>query len=106
MWSDTSDTSPAAIAVLRFAFHVDGDAVNVWSPETVVSGPKAVDDHISLKADSVGGVYAVTKTKFTSAANPGTRLHKRSPAGVCAGCRPPRRGWIERCRRNCLRPST
>jgi Ca2+-binding RTX toxin-like protein len=82
MWSDTSDTSPAAIAVLRFAFHVDGDAVNVWSSETVVSGSKAVDDHINLKADSVGGVYAVTKTKFTSAANPGTRLHRRTTTGV------------------------
>ena len=82
MWSDTSDTSPAAIAVLRFAIHVDGAPTGTWSFETVVSGNKAVDDHINLKADSGGGVYAVTKTKFTSAANPGIRLHKRTPAGV------------------------
>jgi hypothetical protein len=82
MWSDTSDTSIPAIAVLRFAVHNDADPVGTWSQETVVSAPKAVDDHINIKADSLGRVYAVTKTKFTSAANPGTRLHRRTAAGI------------------------
>jgi Ca2+-binding RTX toxin-like protein len=81
MWSDTSDTSVPAIAVLRFAVRSDADPVGTWTVETVVSAEKAVDDHLSIKADSLGRVYAVTKTKFTSAANPGTRLHRRDAAG-------------------------
>ena len=81
MWSDTSDTSVPAIAVLRFAHHVDGDPLGTWTEEAVVSAPKAVDDHINLKADSFGRVYAVTKTKFLSSANPGTRVHRRLAAG-------------------------
>ncbi|MGH3036623.1 MAG: calcium-binding protein [Gaiellaceae bacterium] len=81
MWSDTSDTGVPPIAVLRFAFHTDGDPVGMWTFEDVISGSKAVDDHINLKADSVGRVYAVTKTNFTSAANPGSRLHRRLAAG-------------------------
>lgn len=79
MWSDTSDTSVPAVAVLRFAFHTDGQPEGAWSPvEDVVSGSKAVDDHINIKADSLGRVYAVTKTNFSSAANAGTRLHRRA----------------------------
>jgi RTX calcium-binding nonapeptide repeat (4 copies) len=77
MWSNQ------AIGEMRFAFHQDADGEAVWSPnETVIGGnPKLADDHINLKADSLGRVYAVTKTKFTSAANPGTMLHRRSAAG-------------------------
>ena len=81
MWTDTSDTSVPAVATLNFAFHNDGDPLGTWTNETVVSAPKAVDDHINLKADSAGRVYAVTKTKFTSSANAGTRLHRRLAAG-------------------------
>jgi Ca2+-binding RTX toxin-like protein len=80
MWSDTSDP---AVAVLRFAFHTDDQPVGTWSPvENVVGGSKAVDDHINIKADSLGRVYAVTKTNFSSAANAGTRLHRRLAAGT------------------------
>ncbi|MGH3021986.1 MAG: calcium-binding protein [Gaiellaceae bacterium] len=81
MWSDTSDTSVPAVATLHFGIHNDGDPLATWTAETVVSAPKAVDDHINLKADSLGRVYAVTKTKFTSAINAGTRLHRRLAAG-------------------------
>jgi Ca2+-binding RTX toxin-like protein len=69
--------------VLRFAVHEDADQPNNWSLDPpVVNGSKAIDDHINLKADSLGRVYAVTKTKFASAVNPGTRLHRRSAAGA------------------------
>jgi hypothetical protein len=78
MWTDQSDP---AVATLHFGIHNDGDPLGTWTDETVVSGAKAVDDHINLKADSVGRVYAVTKTNFTSAANAGTRLHRRLVTG-------------------------
>lgn len=73
MWSDTPGSA------FRFAVHADGDPVATWSAaETVASGPKVAEDHINLKADSAGRVYAAVKTKFTSAANPGTVLHRRT----------------------------
>jgi Ca2+-binding RTX toxin-like protein len=81
MWSNTS----AGVGQMRFSFHTDGAALNLWSPtEAVIGGPatpKFADDHINLKADSLGRVYAVTKTKFSSQANPGTILHRRAAAG-------------------------
>lgn len=77
MWSDSG--------VLRFAVHNDADAVGTWSaPENVTDPgmPKLADDHINLKADSSGRVYAVTKTKFIGASKPGTVLHRRSVTGT------------------------
>jgi RTX calcium-binding nonapeptide repeat (4 copies) len=78
MWSDT----PAS--QMLFSVHNDGQPNNLgaWSsPEVVIGGhPKRAEDHINLKA-SAGRVYAVTKTKFTSAANPGTMVHERSTTG-------------------------
>ena len=66
---------------MRFSVHNDGDADrHLVEPEVVIGGPKLADDHINLKADS-GRVYAVTKTKFSSQANPGTLLHRRTAAG-------------------------
>jgi hypothetical protein len=78
MWSDTVSSN------LWFRVHTDGagGAESDWSTrENVIGGPKRVDDHINLKADAAGRVYAVTKTKFSSAANPGIMLHRRSAAG-------------------------
>jgi Ca2+-binding RTX toxin-like protein len=82
MWSNTT----ASVAEMRFSFHNDANSdVTAWSStETVIGSsatPKLADDHINLKADSAGRVYAVTKTKFSSQANPGTLLHRRSVAG-------------------------
>jgi RTX calcium-binding nonapeptide repeat (4 copies) len=77
MWSDT----PAS--QMLFSVHNDGDPTGTWSsPEVVIGGPKRAEDHINLKADAAGRVYAVTKTKFTSAANPGTMLHRRTATGT------------------------
>jgi RTX calcium-binding nonapeptide repeat (4 copies) len=76
MWSDT----PAS--QMLFSVHNDADPIGTWSsPEVVIGGPKRAEDHINLKADAAGRVYAVTKTKFTSAANPGTMLHRRTVSG-------------------------
>jgi hypothetical protein len=80
MWSDS------AASEIRFSFHQDGDPVGTWSSIEVVVGsstnPKLTDDHINLKADSAGRVYAVTKTKFRGQTKPGTMLHRRSAAGA------------------------
>jgi Ca2+-binding RTX toxin-like protein len=79
MWSN------AAVGEMRFSFHQDGAAVPVWSSTEMVVGasnPKLADDHINLKADSAGRVYAVTKTKFRAQGRPGTMLHRRSAAGT------------------------
>jgi RTX calcium-binding nonapeptide repeat (4 copies) len=77
MWSDTLASQ------MLFRVHNDGDPIGTWSsPEVVIGGPKRAEDHINLKADAAAGrVYAVTKTKFSSAANPGTMLHRRTATG-------------------------
>jgi Ca2+-binding RTX toxin-like protein len=79
MWSNTTPV----VGQIRFA--LNNGAVNNWSPtETVVgaANPKLADDHINLKADSAGRVYAVTKSKFTGESKPGTMLHRRSATGT------------------------
>jgi hypothetical protein len=47
---------------MYFASHANGASDLVWSTTVAVSGPKMADDHISLKRDSAGRVYALTKT--------------------------------------------
>jgi Ca2+-binding RTX toxin-like protein len=77
MWSNTLASQ------MLFSVHNDGDPAGTWSsPEVATGGPKRAEDHINLKADSAGRVYAATKTKFSSAANPGTLLLRRSATGI------------------------
>jgi Ca2+-binding RTX toxin-like protein len=82
MWSNTS----AGVGQMRFSFHADGAALGTWSPtEGVIGGPtapKLADDHINLKADSSGRVYAVTKTKYIGQTKPGTVLSRRATNGT------------------------
>jgi hypothetical protein len=78
MWSDTRDVTNDQ---MLFAVHQDGDPVGTWSTETAISGRKMADDHINLKADSKGRIFAVTKTKFSGATKPGTMLLRRTTAG-------------------------
>jgi Ca2+-binding RTX toxin-like protein len=79
MWSDQTTGE------MRFSVHNDADAFGTWQPTEVVTGspaaPKFTDDHINLKADGAGRVYAVTKTKFTGPSKPGTVLQRRSVGG-------------------------
>jgi hypothetical protein len=81
MWSNTS----AGVGQMRFSFHTDGALVGTWSAtEGVLGGPtapKLADDHINLKADSSGRVYAVTKTKYIGQTKPGTVLSRRGAGG-------------------------
>jgi hypothetical protein len=82
VWSNTS----AGVGQMRFSFHTDGQPLNVWSTtEPVLGGPtapKLADDHINLKADSSGRVYAVTKTKYIGQTRPGTVLSRRALNGT------------------------
>jgi Ca2+-binding RTX toxin-like protein len=82
MWSNTS----AGVGQMRFSFHTDGQPLGTWSgPEAVLGGPtepKLADDHINLKADSSGRVYAVTKTKYIGQTRPGTVLSRRATDGT------------------------
>jgi trimeric autotransporter adhesin len=61
MWSDQTRQQ------MHFAVHRDGTAVTSWTDEIAVSGPTMADDHINLKADPAGRVYAATKTSRTQA---------------------------------------
>jgi hypothetical protein len=80
MWSNTTD---ATNDQMLFRVHQDSDPFNVWlSPEVAVGGPKMADDHINLKTDSAGRVYAATKTKFRGATKPGTMILRRSLNGT------------------------
>jgi hypothetical protein len=79
MWSNT------ATGFIRFASHRDGASIGTWSQTQNVYGGgasnKRADDHINLKTDSLGRIYAVTKTKFSSSARPGIVLHRRNTQG-------------------------
>jgi hypothetical protein len=81
MWSNTS----AGVGQMRFSSHTDTDPLGTWgATEGVLGGPtapKLADDHINLKADSSGRVYAVTKTKYIGQTKPGTVLSRRGAGG-------------------------
>jgi Bacterial Ig-like domain len=62
MWSNQS-ANPDTV---DFAVHIDGQSDTTWStPEVAMSGSNLADDHLNLKTDSSGAVYAVTKTSLT-----------------------------------------
>ena len=66
------------------AVHIDGAADTAWTDETALapSGSNAApaDDHINLKADSTGRVYAVVKNSNDTSGQPEIELLRR-PAG-------------------------
>jgi hypothetical protein len=70
-----------------FAVHLDANADNVWQvEETALPGPNQApgpwsDDHINLKTDSTGRVFAATKTSFTASTDPLVMLLVRDAAG-------------------------
>jgi PKD repeat protein len=75
LWSDQS----AARDV--FGIHADDQADNVWSFENALQGPGLADDHINLKTDATGRVFAAVKTSRSASADPLTMLLVRGPAG-------------------------
>jgi hypothetical protein len=78
MWSDQSDDE------MRFATHDDGtlDDTAFSGAEVAVSGSNMADDHINLKADASGRVYAATKTSASTSSQPFNVLSIRSAAGA------------------------
>jgi hypothetical protein len=57
-------------AAFYFAYHVDGQADTAWTTQTAASGTNFADDHINLKADASGRVYAAVKTSLGDGSNP------------------------------------
>jgi PKD repeat protein len=79
MWSNQRSSK------MYFAVHRDGDAAWKWSGETALGGPGNADDHINLKSDQFGFVYAITKTSHDEASKPLIYLLVRAPIG----------GWLK-----------
>lgn len=78
MWSNQSP----ALDGMYFSTHADDAAATAWTePELALAGPREADDHINLKADSSGVVYAAVKTSSIHKA-PLTLLLVRRPSGV------------------------
>jgi PKD repeat protein len=65
-----------------FAVHADSSADTAWSGETALSGSHLADDHMNLKTDSSGRVYAVVKTGLDVSTEPLVLLLVRSPSGI------------------------
>jgi PKD repeat protein len=68
-----------------FAYHVDGAADTAWTEETALA-PSAgnaapADDHINLKADFSGRVYAVVKNSNDTSGQPEIELLRRPVGG-------------------------
>jgi hypothetical protein len=75
MWSNQVDDA------FYFAIHHTGNARTSWgSSTTVLQGPKVGNDHINLKADGAGDVFAVIKTEATASSAPYVVALKRSAA--------------------------
>ena len=54
-----------------FAIHNDADGDTTWTTETAYTGTNLADDHINLKTDASGRVYAAVKTSLAeSGSNP------------------------------------
>jgi len=75
LWSNQVDHT------MYFAVHADGAPDEAWTVEVAyrIAGRKGADDHISLKADAGGRVYAAAKTSLTRAADPLIHLLVREP---------------------------
>jgi hypothetical protein len=61
MWGNQYDES--GLSGYHFAIHADGEPDDVWRSDNPILGPKWANDHVNLKADSEGRVFAATKTR-------------------------------------------
>ena len=76
MWSNQSSSH------MYFTSHRDGDPDTTWSAsEAVTTGSGSADDHINLKTDSAGRIYAAVKTSFTASSATLINLMVRSAGG-------------------------
>jgi hypothetical protein len=77
MWSNQQPAQDA----FWFSSHRDGAPASAWSaPEAALAGTRSADDHINLKSDSRGFVYAAVKTSNIHA-DPLILLLVRDPNG-------------------------
>ena len=76
LWSDQSASPDTDF----FAVHDDAAGDTTWTIETAYSGTNVADDHVNLKTDSSGRVYAVVKTSLAGS-NPLIVLLARGPGG-------------------------
>jgi hypothetical protein len=60
-WSNQYDESGKS--GYYFATHTDGEPDGAWQPDNIVLGSSMANDHINLKADSEGRVFATLKTR-------------------------------------------
>jgi hypothetical protein len=72
--------------ITYFAVHRDADAPTAWQgAEAVIPGPGCsglcADDHINLKTDSQGRVFAALKTSLSGGSSPLTMLAVRATGG-------------------------
>jgi hypothetical protein len=61
MWGSQHDESGQS--GYHFAVHSTGEPDDAWRSDNPTMGPAVSNDHLNLKADSEGRVYAVTKTR-------------------------------------------
>lgn len=65
------------------AVHRDADADTTWqAPEVAYAGSDVADDHMNLKADSSGRLYAVVKTSLDGSSQPLVTLLARTTGGA------------------------
>ena len=62
MWGSQYDES--GMAGYHFAIHEDGHPDEEWRSDNPVLKSTMSNDHINLKADSEGRLFAATKTRF------------------------------------------
>src|SRR4029079_13819213 len=74
MWSNQSTDA------MYFGVHVDGASDATWTVEQAAAGPGIADDHINLKTDGAGRVFAAVKTSLTASNSPFLNLLSRDPA--------------------------
>jgi trimeric autotransporter adhesin len=75
MWSNQADTR------FWFATHADGSGDAEWSTSPIPGLPTA-DDHVSLRADAAGRVFAAVKTSENTVGQPLTLLLRRNVDGT------------------------
>jgi len=65
MWSNEAGSS------FGYAEHRDGDPPTTWTARPGLSEPNLADDHLNLKSDGRGHVFAAVKTSLDLAKQPG-----------------------------------
>lgn len=63
----------------QFAVHVDGELPDRWGPTETIQGLGSANDHVNVKADSTGRVYAAVKTSEQTPSDTLVALLVREP---------------------------